>query len=63
MCELLNDETIGLRKETIRSRRKALRARITGTNDATRLSEEFKTNKRTLARMIRGSTERYCNFA
>lgn len=52
-----------LRKKTIRSRKKVLRARITGTKDATRLSEELQTNKMRLARMIRGSTKRYCNFA
>lgn len=42
----------------MRSRIKAQRAKIRGTNDATRLSENFKTNKRRLARMIRRSKER-----
>lgn len=53
-----NDEIAGLRKETKRSRIKAQRTKIRGTNDATRLSENFKTNKRRLARMIRRSKER-----
>ena len=40
-----------LRKKTIRSRRKVLRVRITGTKDATRLSEELQTNKMRLGPM------------
>ena len=46
------------RRMTIKSRRKVQRTWMRGTNDATRLSKEFKENKKKLARMIMNSKER-----
>lgn len=46
------------RRMTMKSRRKAQRAWMKSTNDVARLSEEFKANKKKLARMIRNAKER-----
>ncbi|XP_033317926.1 uncharacterized protein LOC117215651 [Bombus bifarius] len=43
---------------TMKSRRKVRRAWMRGTNDAARLTEEFKGNRKKLARMIKDSKER-----
>ena len=53
-----NAEIDNFRRMTMKSRRKALRAWMRGTNDAVQLGEEFKANKK-LARMIKNAKERY----
>jgi hypothetical protein len=54
-----SDKIGNFRIITIKSKRKAQRAWMRGTNDMARLSKEFKTNKKILARMIENSKERY----
>ncbi|XP_071856548.1 uncharacterized protein [Bombus fervidus] len=53
-----SDEIGNFRRMTMKSRRKTQRAWMRGTNDAALLSEEFKTNKKKLARMIRDAKKR-----